>query len=306
MNINSFLRQISPSSSEIQQASTSWWYIRSTVTNNSEIISGSHLTGSYKRWTQITPINDIDIIFKVNFSSTHIVVHNEQIYIALNVWTYDNHKLKDFSIWDEYICKYIVSPIRIINHIWSLVSNSYTSTQNQWRNWECYSVYLSAYSLNIDCLPYTWVTDNEYRLIPSWWQKASWKKTNPRLDEEKLNTLNTEFNGKVKDIIKILKYWNKKKNTSKKFKSYTLECLIYWAIKNECHSWYSYQDILKVVIDKIYTNVDQYRNIRDISDYDYIYYALDWNQINTVKQKLYFAHQSISSSEEGFVEYLNN
>ncbi len=306
MNFSWFINYISPTQKEIEQLRISWWIIRNTIINNSEIISQSYLTWSYKRWTKISPIDDLDIIFNVNFGNTHIENYNSLTYIALNYWTYENHQLKNFSVWDNNIEKYIVHPVKIINHIWNIISSRYTSTENKWRNWECYSVRLSSYNLSIDCLPYTWVKNEDYKLIPYWWNNLSWKKTNPRLDEEKLNILNNEFNWKVKWVIKIIKYWNKEKNTTKKFKSYILESLIYRAVKKNCYSRYSYTEILKEVVQYIYWNVEKHRNIKDICGYDFMHYSLDTYQINNLKNKLEILYSKNNIWEEALVDYLLN
>ncbi|MDD3119815.1 MAG: hypothetical protein PHF46_00190 [Candidatus Gracilibacteria bacterium] len=299
MKFETFINEISPKNTF--QVSISGNKIRETIKCKSSIISSSFLTGSYSRSTKIDPIDDLDIFFNINFSNTQIENSNNGIKIFLT-GDYNNHQLKNFCTYENY--KYYVSPIQLINHIGKIIGETYATTNKHSRNGECYTVNLSSYSLTIDCVPYTGVRNEDYLLIPAGGNNLIWKKTNPKVDKEKIDELNSEnnYNGKLKGIIKIIKYWNKNKNTSK-IKSYTLECLIYYAIQEKCNKDMLYIDLLKNVLDYIYDNIKSYCNIIDLPQYDCIQYYVNKERINF---KLLEFYKNLNISEEHTINYLKS
>ena len=62
-----------------------------------------------------------------------------------------------------------------------------------------------------------------YYLIPN--GKGNWKKTDPRIDRDRIQKINQKMDGRVLDLIRLVKRWNKTKNT-KTIPSYLLEALI--------------------------------------------------------------------------------
>lgn len=300
MGFTSFIQEISPKNRSA--VSVSWAEIRKTIEWWSSVIIDSYLTGSYSRHTKIDPIDDLDIFFKVNFWNTDTINYTDgkvKIYIT---GEYASHQLKDYSTYSEG--RYYISPIKLINHIGAIVRSSYTTTSEQNRNGECYTVYLSSKDLTIDCVPFAWVTSKDYLLIPSWWNNLYWKKTNPKTDEEKIDELNNEYDWKLKWVIKIMKYWNKNKNTWVKFKSYVLECLIYFAFKNTCNTAMSYTDLLKQTVAYIKNNVLYHKHISDLPQYAYMYYPLDDAQSNRLCSKLDELYWKLGTGEYTTIGFL--
>lgn len=303
--IKSFIQDISPSQIEIEQISTSGKAIREAIEWKLDIVCSSKLTGSYIRHTKISPIDDLDVIFKINAANTSIEPYNieeKEFKIYIKVWYYDTHPLKDYTTYNNY--KYYISPNKILNQIKSCIAEKYSTTPDIKRNWECVTAYLSSYDLTIDCMPYVWVFGKNYILIPTSWNNLYWKKSNPDLDKQKIDELNDDehFNWKLKGVIKVMKYWNKYKNTWVKFRSYILECIIYHALKWQ--SWlYNelYTNILKHVIKNIYNKT--YHNILDMPGYDYIYYNLSDEQWKKIQWCLEDMQDSLSS-EDDFISYL--
>lgn len=303
MNLDSFIKNISPKNS--LQISISWDEIRKTIIWKSSVISSSFLTWSYIRHTKIDPIDDLDIFFSINFTNTQMENTTDGIKIYISPSSnYDGHQLKNFSVYDSG--KYYISPIKLINYIWRLVKESYVTTNEQSRNGECYTIYLSSKRLTIDCIPYTGVSGEDYKLIPMWWNNMYWKKTNPKIDEEKINELNNIFNWKLKWIVKLMKWWNKNQNTWIKFKSYILECLVYYTFKTKCNSNMSYLELLKSTVDYFSTNVIEYRNIYDLPKYEHMHYQLDTSQRTRIISKLKDFKDNINIGEFTTVSYLSN
>jgi len=301
MQFDTFVSEISPKN--VSDVSTSWNEIRKKITDKSSIISKSLLTGSYVRSTTIDPVVDLDIFFNIDFSDTRIETFSEGIKIYLTS-DFQTHQLKEYCVYQNN--KYYVSPIRLINHIWKLVQESYTTTNAQSRNGECYTVYLSSKNLTIDCVPHTWVTGQDYKLIPKGENNIYWKKTNPDIDKQKIAERNYVYSWKLKGVIKIMKYWNKNKNTGIKFKSYILECLVYYAFWEKCTKDMTYNQLMKKVVEYIYNNIDEYRNIRDLPKYEYMYYSLDITQRNRIKTKLSELYENLKVWEHTTVKYLKN
>ena len=308
VTIKSFVQDISPDQDEIDQISTSGKSIRDTIGWKLDIISSSKLTWSYIRHTKVSPINDLDIIFHIKAKDTYIErcdSDQKKCKIYIKEWDIDTHPLKDYTTYDNY--RYYISPNKILNKIKSCVAEKYSTTPNIKRNWECVTAYLSSYKLTIDCMPYTWVLDEDYILIPTSWNDLYWKKSNPDLDKKRIDELNDEyhFDWKLKKVIKVMKYWNNYKNTWVKFRSYVLECITYYALKNQ--SWlyeWSYTDILKQVISYLYNK--QYHNILDIPWYDYIYYDLTDDQWEKIQSLLSDLYSKLNTSEESFIWYLTS
>ncbi len=299
MSFESFINDTSPRNNS--EVSVSWNEIRNTIESNSDIVSSSFLAGSYIRRTKIHPIDDLDIFFHINFSNTRIQSDTNGTKICLK-GDIDSHQLKKYST--NELGTYYVSPIKLINHIGTIVKESYTTTNEQHRNGECYTVYLSSKLLTIDCVPYAWVNEHDYMLIPSGWKDLYWKKTNPKIDKDTITDMDATYQGKLRWVIKIMKFWNKNKNTWVKFKSYILECLVYFAFKNKCNVQMSYLQLLFHTVSYIHNNVVAHRNIHDLPEYQYMYYTLEWDQRTRVLEKLTLLISYINSWEEYTISYL--
>ena len=304
--IKSFIQNISPNQDEIEQISTSGKAIRDAIEWELDIVHSSKLTGSYIRHTKISPIDDLDIIFKINAGNTSIESHNseeKEWKIYINEWYYDTHPLKEYTTYYNY--KYYISPNKILNQIKSCIAEKYSTTPDIKRNWECITTYLSTYDLTIDCMPYIWVSNKSFILIPTSWNNLYWKKSNPDLDKEKIDELNDyeHFDWKLKGVIKVMKYWNEHKNTWFKFRSYVLECIVYYALNSQVWLYTgTYPEILKQVIKYFYNK--KYYNILDIPGYDYISYKLTDEQWEKIKWLLYDLNNKLDTSEDAFISYL--
>jgi hypothetical protein len=103
-----------------------------------------------------------------------------------------------------------------------------------------------------------------------------------------------------------MKFWNKNMNTGVKFKSYILECLVYYAFTNKCSTNMNYLDLLIKTIEYIYNNVHEHRNISDLPQYEYMYYSLDDSQKSRVKSKLKEFYDNLKVGEYTTTSYLEN
>lgn len=302
-----FINGILPTSEERSQISTSWWEIRNAIESKLDFIISSKLTWSYIRKTKISPIDDLDIIFKLScWNSTYIWKDSDknEARIHINEWYHNNHPLKNYTIYQDW--KYYISPNKVLNKIKDRIQEKYSTTPDIKRNWECVTAYLSSYDLSIDCMPYAWIQNEEYILIPTSGNDLYWKKSNPKNDEDRINELNNEthFDWKLKWVIRIIKYWNKHRNYWVSLRSYLLECLVYRALRYESNYNLSYTEMLKIVISDIYNNSN--RNILDIPWYDYIYFWLTDTQWDRIKWLLSDLRDKLEEWEDEFITYLKD
>lgn len=308
-NIQSFINEISPTSTEITQISTSWAEIRKAIEGKLDFISSSMLTWSYIRNTKISPIDDLDIFFMVNAWNTQIewkgILEFKECKIYIQDGFYNTHPLKDYTVFQNN--KYYISPNKIMNQMKKKIEERYTTTSSIERNGECITTYLSSYNLTIDSVPYIWVTNEEYLLIPTSWNDLYRKKTNPVLDKTRIDNQNdsSHFNWKMKWVVKLMKYWNEKKNTGVSFRSYVIECIIYQALKDKTMLYSStYVGIIKTVISDLYSQTSL--KVLDIPGYNYIEYSLTDEQRKKIKWLLETLWNKLQESEENFITYLKS
>lgn len=87
------------------------------------------------------------------------------------------------------------------------------------KNHEAATLQLKSYTWNFDIVP-CFYTDTNFYLIPD--GSGNWKKTDPRIDNERTTNINQKYNGKLLELIRLVKYWNKRK-ASIKMGSYLLK-----------------------------------------------------------------------------------
>ena len=212
--ISSLLSQIRPSQSEVEQASKSHNYVRNILkkkAQDAEIppIVDDFLTGSYKRGTKITPLDDIDVFIVLNGSGLRLEDLNR-------IQVEDDTFFVNFK--DDYGC---LSSIKILEAFKRALPDIYPEVK---RDGQALNIWLSSYNMGLDLVPSFTVKDEDYYLIPSGYGKNTWQKTNPKKDEKLINELDKHHNGLLKDIIRVVKYWNKKKNRNR-LRSYHVEAI---------------------------------------------------------------------------------
>jgi len=203
--------------------------------SNNEIPNfiSSWIVGSYGRKTKIAPLDDVDIFIILAESD------NGSYNIPNEYCNNGNH----------------ISSLLILNAIKKALSNTFNYQNSQIkRNNEVVNIFLSSYEVGFDIVPVLFdKTKNLYR-IPKGSGTHDWKSSNPEKDQEIINKLNSKHNEKFKEIIKILKYWMKKKKM-KNLRSYHLESICYF-IFDSVNSVSSVFEGLKV----FYQNISRFQN----------------------------------------------
>jgi hypothetical protein len=176
--------------------------------------------GSFARRTKIRPLDDIDLMIGIWANGTTYLDWSGKI--ELTVPEYATNLLK---LCNDYSNK--LNSIKVINKfIKSLKGISQYAKSDISRNQEAAVLDLS-YEWNFDIVP-CFLTKADYYgrtyyIIPD--GMGNWKKTDPRIDKERVTTINQNHNGNVLNIIRILKYWNKRP-TMPSAPSYMFENLI--------------------------------------------------------------------------------
>lgn len=166
------------------------------------LYDGMHIKfGSFARNTKIRPLDDIDLIltFGAQGSSYETILSGKDYKIIVPETAKDLRKLCDKVN--------ILNSTRVVNKLVSSLNNidQYKSAEIH-RRQEAATLKLNSYEWNFDIVP-AFYTDTQYYLIPD--GKGGWKATDPRIDQNRVSAINQKHGGKILQIIRTLKYWNK-------------------------------------------------------------------------------------------------
>lgn len=177
--------------------------------------------GSFARKTKIRELDDIDLMIGLTGQgSTYNEYTNK---IEINV----ANEAKDLlNLCHDYTNK--LNSRKVINKFVSACSDvpQYSRADIK-RNHEAATLQLTSYTWNFDIVPCFITATNSfglsYYLIPD--GDGHWKKSNPRIDRERTSRINQTHDGNVLQLIRIMKYWNKR-STMPSMSSYLLETMI--------------------------------------------------------------------------------
>lgn len=180
--------------------------------------------GSFARNTKIRELDDIDLMICISAEGTRTYTQiSDSFYIYGNATDKNNKLLSDNTPY--------LNSTKVINRFVNKLSylNDYSKAEMH-KNFEAATLKMKSYTWNFDIVPCFHAAENFY-LIPDGY--GNWKKTDPRIDNERTSSLNQKFNGKLLNIIRLIKFWNKRP-IAPRINSYLLECLIlnYYQTKN--------------------------------------------------------------------------
>ena len=177
--------------------------------------------GSFARKTKIKELDDIDIMIALSAENGSYVEYLDKVEIIveenanmLRKLCFDNsNKLNSRKVINKFI--------ELLNKI---PQYEYSEIK---RNQEAATLKLSSYKWNFDIVPCFFtkkdLNGNTHYLIPD--GNGYWKKTDPRIEKSIISELNQINGGKLLDIIRIIKYWNKN-SMAPTMPSYLLEIII--------------------------------------------------------------------------------
>ena len=219
--------------------------------------------GSFARNIKKRPLDDIDIMIALSAQGCKYSEYPTKIEI----------NVPDNSTQFKKLCNYntvILNSKKLINLFINNLKNisQYDNAEIK-RNQEAATLKLLSYEWNFDIVPcfFTAVDsfNKTYYIIPDGY--GDWKKTDPRLDKERVQKLNNIHDGHLLNVIRIIKYWNKRL-TMPTMGSYLLENLIldYYSEQTSKASKYVDTELLNIFYDihtRIRNPVSDYKEIQE-------------------------------------------
>lgn len=212
--------------------------------------------GSFARRTKIRPLDDIDLMICISAEGRTYTRDGDNFYVhgvdsddSNGLLTVDTNHLNSTKVIN-----------RIIKKLDSL--NDYSKAEMH-KNHEAATLQLKSYIWNFDIVP-CWHMDIDKFLIPD--GSGNWKLTDPRIDGQRIKSINQKHKGKLLDIIRIMKYWNNHSNTYT-MESYFLECMVleFYAFKPEQDRYRidcEFRDLLGEIANKIFDTVRDPKGIQ--------------------------------------------
>lgn len=225
--------------------------------------------GSFARKTKIRELDDIDLMICLSAEGVRTYVeYTDCIYMFGSDADRRNGLITSGT-------DYLNSTKTINRFIKKLSALSDYSKAELHKNQEAVTLQLKSYTWNFDIIP-CFYTDREFYLIPD--GAGNWKKTDPRIDSNRITEINQKHNGKLLELIRLVKYWNNRKVTLK-IGSYLLECMILEIYENMSASnkWWidlEFKDVLYKLSEAIKYDVNDPKgmqgNINNFDIYDRI------------------------------------
>jgi hypothetical protein len=296
LGIERLLTHIRLTEQEIQNVSSAKNNLIQTIKNKAEkrylpYPKDFFLTGSYKRGTKIPPLDDVDIFYVIGLAE-----RKDNRWHIIRDCTFDFDE--DFKDDDGNI-----SSVKILNLLKKEISKTYSRSEVR-RNSEVVNVYLTSYKVGFDIVPAWEIINDNYYLIPVGGGSTKWKRSNPKIDENILNDLNKKHNMLLKNIIKIVKYWFRKKKI-KTPRSYHLESIAYYVFGKKEKPTTNYVEGLIYFYKNInYNNYlkkcpDPTKLSGDLSS------NLDEDDVNKILTEANKAIEHLKKGEEEFVRYVD-
>jgi hypothetical protein len=162
--------------------------------------------GSFARRTKIRELDDIDLMMCLSADGSRTYSEDTDcIHINGNGNDRKNGLMKEGTSY--------LNSTKVINRFVSKLSDlsDYDKAELH-KNHEAATLKMKSYTWNFDIVPCFYTTEDFY-LIPD--GKGSWKKTDPRIDNDRTTTINQRHNGNLLNLIRLVKYWNNRKVTIK-------------------------------------------------------------------------------------------
>jgi len=226
--------------------------------------------GSFARKTKIRELDDIDMMIGLHAEGGNYNEYSNPLIITVSE---NATRLKKYCNDNSMQ----LNSKRIINKFVSnLKGVSQYENADIKRNQEAATLKLKSYTWNFDIVP-CFITSPDtnnrtYYLIPD--GQGNWKKTDPRLDRDRVINLTKEKGANIYNVIRIIKYWNKRP-TMPTMSSYLIENMIldYYDNKNGKVSDYvdlEIPDVLNYISTNVYYQVNDPKNIQgNINDLAY-------------------------------------
>lgn len=177
--------------------------------------------GSFHRRTKIRPLDDVDLISCLHAEGATYISNGSEVQIAVPTAS-ERLSALCFDGSNQLNSRKVIN--RFVTALESVPQYRRAAIG---RDGEAAVLALGSYPWSFDIVP-AFHTKQEsdgrtYYLIPD--GKGNWKKTDPRLDQERVTTVNQSRAGNVLPAIRLVKFWNKRA-TMPTVSSYLLESMI--------------------------------------------------------------------------------
>lgn len=247
--------------------------------------------GSFARRTKKRPLDDIDMMICLSArGGTYHEYSHDNINITINP---DVKSLKNLC--DTFTNK--LNSIKVVNKFVSALSGvpQFRKADIN-RRQEAAVLNLTSYDWTFDIVPCFFTQEDYYGktfyLIPN--GSGNWKKTDPRIDRERVSSINQNNNGNVLNVIRIMKYWNKRP-TIPSMSSYLIENMILncYEYRTDANQYVDVNlpEVFRYIRDNIFSTVQDPKgiqgNINTLSNEDKlkIYNRADLDYIRSYKAR---------------------
>lgn len=217
--------------------------------------------GSFARKTQCRELDDIDLMIGIKSEGATYNVYAPWDHITI------------FSNTNSLIQKSCTNEDGTLNS--TLVLNQFKAKLRNVREYFSSEIHKNHEAVVLDLISKDWSFDivpcfqtvkesngRSYLLIPN--GKGKWKKTDPDMDKYKVTAMNGASEGRLLELIRLCKVWNKTKNV-KTTQSYMLETmLVNYAEINDLNPGlkYRFRDALRYISKNIYNSVEDLKDIQ--------------------------------------------
>lgn len=205
--------------------------------------------GSFHRKTKIRELDDVDLMFCYIADGA---TYSKSIFG--NVYTIHTpnagQRLKYLSDSDILNSRRVVNKVKL-----SLTKIDQYKSAELHSKGEAATLSLVSYEWVFDIVP-CFYTDTGLYLIPD--GNGTWKPTDPRIDQQRVTEANQSNNGRTLQLIRTLKYWNRR-NSTYTIPSYLFENIVinYVNSKTELSQWidFNIRDFFSYLSSAIFDSV---------------------------------------------------
>ncbi|MFT6948573.1 MAG: hypothetical protein ACJARP_003007 [Vicingaceae bacterium] len=168
--------------------------------------------GSFERRTKIRELDDVDLMFCLTADGASYTKYSENFY---QITTRNSgQRLKNLADNNILNSRRVVNKVKL-----SLAQIPQYSAAPLHSRGEAATLSLTSYEWVFDIVP-CFYTDTGLYLIPN--GEGNWKPTDPRIDQTRVTEANQNKEGRLLQLIRTLKYWNRR-NSTHTIGSYLLE-----------------------------------------------------------------------------------
>lgn len=241
--------------------------------------------GSFSKNTKKRPLDDIDIMICLKANGCTYLEYSDRIEITVP---------QTNTPFDNYVNDYtsILNSRKVVNAFVSKLSKvpQYKNAEIK-RNMEAATLSLQSYDWVYDIVPCFFTTADSfgktYYIIPD--GNGNWKKTDPRIDQTRTSSINSNHSGRILNVIRTVKFWNKRA-AMPTMRSYLLEnfLLDYYSSQTTLASEFVDIELVKVFYDihqRVFNPVYDPKNIQGNLN------NLSYDEKKAISERAYFDYQ---------------